>query len=178
MSVGSKAGIVGDDPEALPAVTGADRLSRNIERLDAVADALQVSADEFECHAGEVSNVLTADPSGPAFEDDAQHLRPEVSVVIRAAPLAGGAEGLTGEAPGEEVNVSPEVACIETPDVPVNRHVRPVPAQDAPAEIIPLHELSGLEARPAGGQREPADAAEQIYVNGRTRGGIQAFLKE
>jgi hypothetical protein len=95
-----------ENPEAPPNVIRVDGTSRNFKRLHRVTEGFQVRAHLVECQAVEVSNVLTADPSGPQLRDNAAHLRPEVTVVVSPSPAAvrRRAEGLTGESPGEEVD--------------------------------------------------------------------------
>src|SRR4051812_37115440 len=87
---------VAEKPDAIPPVILSDGTSWNDKRRDRKADGFQVRNHLGECQASDPNNVLSNDPSGPDFGHDAQHLRPEVAVICRAAPLpgAGAAEGL------------------------------------------------------------------------------------
>jgi len=93
---------VGNNPDPVAPVRCIDGASWYNERLDLMSRSLQVSAHLFERHTDDASNVLANDPTGPGLADDPKHLRPEIAVVVRAAPLAGLGERLAGEASREQ----------------------------------------------------------------------------
>ncbi len=70
----------------------------------------------WECHAGDSSNILTNDPSGPAFLHSTEHVRPEVTVILRASSLPSMTERLAWESTGEYIDpssVSNKVCCCD-----------------------------------------------------------------
>jgi len=82
-------------------VRGTDGTSWNNNRPDFIAFGLQVNTHAFELHLDDTSNILSDDPSGPCFGNNAQHLRPEVTVICLASSLSGAGKRLAGEAPGK-----------------------------------------------------------------------------
>jgi hypothetical protein len=101
---------VGNNPNSVASVPRADGTSRNNNRPRFVADAFQVSKTIVERHRDEPSNVLTKHPAGPGLVNNADHFRPEVTVIVRASLLPGNTERLTGEASSEEVDPSGQSA--------------------------------------------------------------------
>lgn len=114
----SRAIGVGNKPGTIPAVRRTDGTSRNKQRLDGISFSLKISADGLDdiflpfsvyrvhlseqsvtvshvsrltglYHREDASNVLANDPTGPDFTYGAEHMRPEVTVILRALPLAG-----------------------------------------------------------------------------------------
>jgi hypothetical protein len=61
-------------------------------------------AREWGIQPSEFWNILANDPSGAELVNNAEILRPEVTVIIRAALLPGMRERLAGESSAEEVN--------------------------------------------------------------------------
>jgi hypothetical protein len=124
-------------------VRGIDGASRNSKRPAGVFTAFQVRKHSVEAHRNVSSNILSNEPTGPAFSQEPIHFRPEVAVIFRAALLAGDTEGLAwipacpnrsvigpachsqskSEAadPGEQVDLSvgSEVIWFDIPDVAV-----------------------------------------------------------
>ena len=125
-----RGGIGGDEPHPVPPVGRPDSTSRNNHRLDGISDGFKVFADPVDSelsvlrlklvtrseqiglafqrsdvnglyHREDASNVLTNDPARPDVANNAQHFRPEVTVIRRAASLSCHAEWLAGKAPGE-----------------------------------------------------------------------------
>src|SRR5262249_32598894 len=116
--------------------------------------------------------------------NNAAHVRPEITVVLRAeAPSREGVR-LTGETAGEEIDASsgksgscpgsgPEprldMGCLQGSDVAVGRHTREVLGWDPLAGGADRAEPERLVPGPGSGEGEPADAAEEIEVGGHTR---------
>lgn len=115
-----------------------DGASRNNKRLDGITFSLKTSADFLDgevlllavyviflkeravashvsllaglYHREEASNVLTNDPSGLYLAYSSEHLRPEVTVIIRSASLSCKAERLAWKAACEDVDASSPLA--------------------------------------------------------------------
>ena len=104
---------VGHNGDAVPLVRGVDAASRNNKRLAGVADAFQVRKHRVECQIDDARHVLTKDPTGPDFVNNAEHFRPEVTVIVLASALPGKAERLTGESSGNNVNCSQPCSFME-----------------------------------------------------------------
>jgi len=166
MSSGVKPGVwlvlklyafgVGQNETTSPVMVRPDTASWNIKRLDGVAFTFQIGGDEIECHAEETNNVLTTDPSGPSIANDAEHFRPEMTVIGGASLLSHVAERLAREATGYEGNAS--VSCsIDIAYIPQSWHIRPVLRQNTTAERIDLHLRDGTESGPLSGQIDPAN---------------------
>jgi hypothetical protein len=65
-------------------------------------------------HREDSSNVFSNDPIGLDLVNTAEHVRPEVAVILRASSLPGITERLAGKAAGEYIDsASPlgEVGC-------------------------------------------------------------------
>jgi hypothetical protein len=132
---------VGNDPDSVPSVRGADGASWNNDRLNLVTDSLEVPTDPVkdncvlvfstrtvigvalhasitlsDFHAPDSSNVLTNDPSGPGFLYDSEHFRPEVAVIVLAKSFPGAGKRLAWKSPGKE-SCAPEPGSVEGPDV-------------------------------------------------------------
>lgn len=109
---------VGNKPDTVPSVRGTDGTSRNKQRLDGISFTLKITADGLDdvflplavyrlilseqrgltshvsllaglYHLEDASNVLTNNPIGPDFTYGAEHVRPEVTAVLRALSPAG-----------------------------------------------------------------------------------------
>jgi hypothetical protein len=83
---------------------------------DFVSDAIQVSKHLVEFHADDSNNIFSNNPTGLCFLNDAQHFRPEVTVIFLASSLPGVTERLAGEAPGKQ-SCSSESGAVELEDV-------------------------------------------------------------
>lgn len=79
--------------------------------------ASQISEYPSFDHRGDSSNVLTNDPSGPDFANNAEHLRPEVTCVFLPPPLSCIGKRLAGEASGKDVNTSPVLSEVGFGDI-------------------------------------------------------------
>ena len=102
--------MVGNNGASVASMRGIDTASWKYIRLNAVTFSLQVSAHLLENQSlrpiNDSENVLAHDPAGANLANRSQHLRPEVTVVVRASPFAGNAEWLTRESSGEDVDAA------------------------------------------------------------------------
>jgi hypothetical protein len=57
-------------------------------------------------HSGDSSNIFTDNPSGPDFVNNAEHLRPEVAVIVSPPPFSCVGKRLAGESPGEDIDLA------------------------------------------------------------------------
>jgi hypothetical protein len=156
---------VGHNPKSVSSVRGIDGTSWNNKRLAGVARGLQRRKQIVEFQIDDSSNVLANDPSGSEFFNNAQHLRPEVAVICRASALPGVREGLTGEAPGNDVN-APDSAlskrlCCELLDIIEDGNVRPMFSQNLLAERFNLAKSNRLYASPLRRKVDAPDTREQ-----------------
>lgn len=114
---------VGNKPDTVPSVRGTDGTSRNKQRLDGISFTLKITADGLDdvflplavyrlilseqrgltshvsrltwlYHREDSTNVLTNNPTGPDLVNGAEHVRPEVTAVLRAPSLAGNGKRL------------------------------------------------------------------------------------
>jgi hypothetical protein len=152
---------VGQNPDPLPLVRGTDTASRNKQRPDFITCSFQVSEHSGEAQTDVVSNIFTKDPAGPQCVNKAEHLRPERTVICRAAALPGGAVGLAGVAAGNNVNWR---GVVDIVNVEVLMGVRKMPAADGVAERVALDRPTGMDASLTSRQREPTNAVEQRPV--------------
>ena len=98
-------------------------------------------------HCGEASNVLTNDPSGPDFVNSAEHLRPEVTRIVRASSLPCVGKRLAGEAAREDVDFSAPFAEVGFRDVfitfafgkPIVKHGTPEGVDFTMEGVAPAH---------------------------------------
>jgi hypothetical protein len=93
---------VGHNPDSVSSVRGIDTASRNNKRPDFVANGLQISTHLVEFHGDDSNNIFTNDPSGLGFLNNAEHFRPEVTVIILASSLPGLRKGLARESSCEK----------------------------------------------------------------------------
>ncbi len=190
----SVAVTVGNNPHSVPAVGRADGTSRNNKRLDGVSFTLKTRADGLKgkllseeysfsvnlseqsetasqrkllaglYHREDSSNVFTNDPSGPDFANGAQHLRPEVAVIVRSASLSGAAERLAGESAGKHVDASAPRGKVCGCDVFITCRVWVMVFQNFPAEGVDFTVEEVLPPHPRGGKLGSAYAAEKAGV--------------
>jgi hypothetical protein len=94
-----------DDPDPVAAVVGADSRSRYNDRPAGVAALTQVSEYPVKAtrQTDDSRHVLKKTPTGSSESNNSRKFRPEIAVIAIALLLASGAEGLAGEAAGEEV---------------------------------------------------------------------------
>jgi hypothetical protein len=108
--------IVGNNPDSHSSVEGSHGASWNKHRPDGVADTFQVRNTTVEFHLDEPSNVFTQDDSGSCFFNNAEHFRPEVTVIFRAPALPGMTERLARKSTCDEID-SVEVSAVKVSDV-------------------------------------------------------------
>lgn len=95
---------------------GADRFRAEHVPLDIEPERGQTTEDMSESVSNKSRHVLTNDPSGSNFPNDALDVGPEPALVFDAELLTGRAERLTGEAGRNEVNHSRKGRRIELVD--------------------------------------------------------------
>ena len=160
--------VVGDDPDAVSTVRGADSRSRNNSRLNVVPFRFQVSVYPLKAarQIDDANNVFQTEPTGPEGGNNPSKFRPEIAVVVSSALTTRNGEGLAGESTGEQVNGSGIVALQRVGrDVIVDGNVGPVLGEHAPAEVVNLNELHRVNALcPRGGQGEAANPRKGINV--------------
>lgn len=160
-----------NEPDAISPVGSIDGDSWNNKRLDFVPRIFQVSAHLLEYHASapsnKAANVLSDDPRWLELSYNASHFRPEVAVIFRAAPSSRRTEGLAREASGEEKRSALGVGS-KFANVPEDRSIGPVLVEDLLREGIAVAEDvpdPPLRPDPIRGEREPADAREEVEVD-------------
>lgn len=89
--VASNAVGVGHNPHAAPPMRAVDGCSRKTERPRGVAETVQVSQHSVEAHgrSNKPKHILSHNPSRLKGFNDPMHLRPEITVIRRAAAWAG-----------------------------------------------------------------------------------------
>lgn len=127
--------------------------------------ASQVSAYPSFDHSGDSSNIFTDNPSGPDFVNNAEHFRPEVTLVLSPPPFSGIGERLAGESTGEDID--PSSPFLETcfRDIFVRFAFREPVVQHGPAERVDLAVERVLPTHHLGCHLRTADTAEQATVN-------------
>ena len=113
--------------------------------------ASQVSTYPSFHHSGDSSNILTDNPSGPDFVNNAEHFRPEVTLVLSPPPFSGIGERLAREASGEDIDASPPLFETCFRDVFIGFAFGEPVVQDGPSEgvdfamecVLPPHHLRG-----------------------------------
>lgn len=144
-----------------------DAASWQNDRLDGVTLVFQVSAYSVERQTDDSVNIFTNDPARPDLSNDAEHLRPEMPLVVLRELLAGHAERLAREAADKDVDSSASgpsgnnVAC-ECPHVAMNRNLRKVLCQHAATELVDLTESGDVAPGPGRAERKAADAGKEI----------------
>lgn len=163
----SLACIVGHNPCPGSLVDGPNGYSRNNNRPDLIADTFQIKTRLFECHVGEVSNILTQDEARSALVNDSEHFRPEVTVILRASSLPGCTKWLTREAARNEVAPSPFVNDFfcERPNVAMNGYSRKVLAQYALRIILDFAKPNSLNSEPSTCKGETTDPGKQVNMS-------------
>jgi len=129
---------VGHNPYSCSDVRGTEGTSRNNKRPAGVAEAFQVSKRCVEPHSDDSRHILSNNPSGSEFFNNAAHFRPEVTVIILASSLPGNGKWLAGESSANKVNWW-EVVCPAFSDVSEFRDIGPVFREDFLAKLIILY---------------------------------------
>jgi hypothetical protein len=111
-------------------------------------------------HSGDSSNILTNDPSGPDFVNSAEHLRPEVTLVLSPPPLSRVGKRLAGKSSCEDVHAPPPLCKVCFCDVVITFRIREPILQHGTAEGVYLAVEHVVPAHHGGGHFRPADPAE------------------
>lgn len=102
---------------------GVDTCSWKYKRLNGVPTSFQVSAHLFEDQpsvpTNKPANVLAHDPTRCTLSNNAQHLRPQVALVLLSLSLSSEGVGLAGEPSCEDINSSSVSCRVEFFDVSV-----------------------------------------------------------
>ena len=125
----------------------------------------QISENPSFDHCGDSSNVLTNDPSGPDFANNAEHLRPEITLVFSPTPLSGVGKRLAGKSSGEDVDSSAPVAEVRFFDVFIAYRFRKPILQHGAAEGVYLAVEGILPPEERGGDLRAAYAAEKACMH-------------
>lgn len=111
----------GQEEEPLALVRRADVRCLRHHARHAETCAIQVSDDLVEAASQMTAHVLAEEPPRAALFGDAQDVRPEVSVIVGAAPLAGRGEGLAGVSAHHEIHRSMPRSTVERSQVRPDR---------------------------------------------------------
>lgn len=115
-------------------------------------------------HSGDSSNIFTNEPSGPDFVDNAESLRPEVTLILSPPSFSCVGKRLAGEPCGEDVDFPAPLTEVCLCDVfitftfgePVVQHSAPEGVDLAMKGVAPAHHFRS--------HLRPADAAEQTCM--------------
>ena len=198
LTLKSEAIGVGNKPDTVPSVRGTDGTSRNKQRLDGISFTLKITADGLDdvflpltvyrlilseqrgltshvsrlaglYHLEDATNVLTNNPTGPDLVNGTEHVRPEVTAVLRALSPAGNGKGLAGESPGNKCGgfsscFFKKCLLCHCGNVPEFWYLRPVLFQNFHREIRPFALAYG--GKPCGFRRkvDPADPGKQAEM--------------
>ena len=125
----------------------------------------QVSENPSFDHSGDSSNVLTNDPSGPDLVNNAEHLRPEITLIFSSSSLSGITKRLAGKSSREDVDSAAPAAEVRFLDVFITRGFREPVLENGPAEGVYLAVEGILPPEHGGSHFRAADAAEKRRVN-------------
>ena len=154
---------VGHNPHSISSVRGVEGASWNNNRPCGVPFAFQLRKHIVECHLDDSSNILCKDPTGSCFFNNAEHFRPEVTVIFLASLLPGLTEWLARKSTCEEVCPSP-LAAVKLPDVSDDRDAGPMSVEDSGAVVVLFAEDSGIIPGSIGCEGESSDPAEEVDV--------------
>jgi hypothetical protein len=135
---------VGNNPDALPDMPRTEAASWKYNRPRFVTFGFQVRKHVIECHTDDARNILTNNPAGLDERNNAAHLRPEVTVILRASSHPGVTERLAGESSDHNVNCR---GMGEGADVAIAGNLRPVFRKHADTERVIFHETRDRKAR-------------------------------
>jgi hypothetical protein len=121
----------------------ANGASWNNKRPDGETFSFQRCGNLIEAEANMPSNILGNDPSRPDLSNKAIHLRPEMSFIFFATPSSCHAERLARVSAANKLDCAPIPRPVERAHVLVDRHVRPMPAQDGAAVRFNLAKSDG-----------------------------------
>lgn len=139
-------------------MSGIDGTSRHNNRPAGVAEIFQVSQHVVEFHADDSRHVLAKHPIGSCLRNNSAHLRPEVTVILRASALPGATERLARKSPCDDVGAD----AFDVSDVAIVGHVGPVAFEDFRGIRFDLTKADCLQSVPLGRQRKAADSREEV----------------
>lgn len=152
---------VSNKPNPVPSVGCADTASWKNERLNGVPCIFQVSAHLLEDHPSVPINkpayVLPHNVARGAFSYNAQHLGPQVALVVFALSLSGEAVWLAREPSADNINSSSVSCRVELADVLVLFGMGKMVFKNSPWEVLPLAIKNVCPTCPFGGQVKPSD---------------------
>lgn len=136
---------VGDDPNPVPYVWGANSGSWNAVPFRVIPDLGQVSENAVKPPSKESCDVLHNDDSGSYFANKAKVLTPEPrALALKPSALARVRDVLAGKSSANNVNWS-DIFALQFGYVFKLANVRPVFRQHAPAEWVEFTKRHGLE---------------------------------
>jgi hypothetical protein len=148
--------------------------------LSHIRERGKVSENVDESSSAKSPHVFHEDVARSKLANETRKLSPQSRLLtFQTGTLAGERDVGAGEASADDVgldSIGSKPGSVKFSDIVVDRHVGPVLAQDAPAELVDLAEGHRLE--PAGAlksQAEAAQATEQVQ-NLELRGGTHAGL--
>lgn len=158
---------VGNNPEAVSAVRGANGGSRNAVPLRIEPDLGKVSENTVQPSTKQRCDVLHDRVAGSKFANETGVLRPKSGAsAVDASALPCKANVLAREAAADDVDansIGSKSSCREGSDVVIDGHLGPVLVEDTARERFDLAERDGLEPASAlEPEGEPADAREQV----------------
>lgn len=136
--------------------------SRNIERLDFVAEPSHLKKYSVEAHVSDSKRILEYDPIRLRLGKHAQSFRPEPAVIFLASLVPGAACGLAWWSPSEKSN-SPIFGGIEFADVWLAWDT-PSGFKEGSASFVIFTEGNGSESAGASGHRKATDARKEVEV--------------
>jgi hypothetical protein len=149
---------VGQPDDAMPATLPRWNRSVHIERRCGVARSFEITTHPVNSANSNARNVLSNDPTGLHFSDDAKELGPKVGGVV--ASSSGGAEGLAGEPAAH--NVCPSCGESQRVNVFVDGHTRPSSSEHFSASIVDLAEVVSPHSSSLKSKAEPSNTAKKI----------------
>jgi hypothetical protein len=157
---------VGHNPYSVSAVSGIEGTSRNNKRPCGVADALQVRKHTVEFQRDDSSNIFTKHPLRFGVINNAEHFRPERTVIARAASFPGEAVWLTRKSPSNEVGSH----ASDVSDVAVVGHVWPMSFEDFAGIGFDFREADCFVSSGCRGQGEATDSRKEVEMSATVMG--------
>jgi hypothetical protein len=157
---------VGHNPYSVSAVSGIEGTSRNNKRPCGVADALQVRKHAVEFQRDDSSNIFTKHPLRFGAINNAEHFRPERTVIARAASFPGEAVWLARKSPSDEVGSH----ALDVSDVAEIRHVGPVSFEDFAGIGFDFREADCFVSSGCRSQGEATDSRKEVEVSSTMMG--------
>lgn len=157
---------VGNNPDPVAAMRGAQVGSRYAVPLRVIPDRGQVTQDDGESAASEDGDVLDNHEAGPKIANESGKMEPEAGPrACNTSVLAGLAEVLAGEAAADDIDgsvPSSKLGCVQLRDIVVAVNVGPMAGKNCPAVGVDFAEGDGAEAGALEAETEAADSAEEV----------------